>query len=143
MPDYGIRVMAASVDGHTGYRPGETVEFEIVIKNTGTMPLDGATIDLTEMKAEAGSGYTVAPETGQVTITELAAAGTVTVTAKREVTQADFSDGEDEKTFKSTANLKYQDKLDVTAESEDVRICRSEYAVTVQINRTNKAADED
>lgn len=146
----GFRIRAVEPphgDGFVGYRPGETILLQIIVENTGTTAIGGATVDLEQCAAQPGNGYTVEADglnPGQVTITDLEPRGTVTIEAQRAVTMADFPDDDvNEKTIVAKAHLLYPTgDLDMTASSEEITICRSEYAVNMSIVRTNKSEDE-
>ena len=102
-------------EGQDGYRPGDTITFDIKVVNDGNLTLKDVVV--TDRKAGAkivaGEGYTV-NENGTATIAELAPKASVTVKAEYVVTEDDAAEG----SVVNSATASAQDPSDPEKEVE-------------------------
>ena len=99
-----------------GFVEGDTVRFEIKVKNTGNLALSKVTVtdELADTTIEAGAGYTV--DNNKAVIADLPLDDEITITASHVVTKADVAN----KNFKNTVTVtsKVPDPTDPDKETE-------------------------
>ena len=102
--------------GGEGFVEGDTVRFEIKVKNTGNLALSKVTVtdELADTTIEAGAGYVV--DNNKAVIADLPLNTEITITASHVVTKADVAN----KNFKNTVTVtsKVPDPTDPGKETE-------------------------
>lgn len=102
--------------GGEGFVEGDTVRFEIKVKNTGNLALSKVTVtdELADTTIEAGTGYVV--DNNKAVIADLPLNAEITITASHVVTKADVAN----KNFKNTVTVtsKVPDPTDPGKETE-------------------------
>lgn len=102
--------------GGEGFVEGDTVRFEIKVKNTGNLALSKVTVtdELADTTIEAGAGYTA--DNNKAVIADLPLNAEITITASHVVTKADVAN----KNFKNTVTVtsKVPDPTDPDKETE-------------------------
>ena len=102
--------------GGEGFVEGDTVRFEIKVKNTGNLALSKVTVtdELADTTIEAGTGYVV--DNNKAVIADLPLNAEITITASHVVTKADVAN----KNFKNTVTVtsKVPDPTDPDKETE-------------------------
>lgn len=102
--------------GGEGFVEGDTVRFEIKVKNTGNLALSKVTVtdELADTTIEAGAGYVV--DNNKAVIADLPLNAEITITASHVVTKADVAN----KNFKNTVTVtsKVPDPTDPDKETE-------------------------
>ena len=102
--------------GGEGFVEGDTVRFEIKVKNTGNLALSKVTVtdELADTTIEAGAGYAV--DNNKAVIADLPLNAEITITASHVVTRADVAN----KNFKNTVTVtsKVPDPTDPDKETE-------------------------
>lgn len=136
-----FKMVRVSADKVVGYAPGETITYQLTLQNLGLADLTGE-IQLTNMFASNGSGYSVEDEGATVVISEpLATFASVVVDAQYEVTADDLLDLDEQgKSKEITASATFtanEGDLTATVSSEPVVIRRPDYAVAFGMTETS------